>query len=122
MECICIYIYQDFHSWRLWGVDEDYVEEVEKERNRISIRVVFEVNDRMDQSGKEWEFHFRTLSSLARDSNFPNDPASDPSLLNSVYLFPFSCIAFKYAKLGLICNFFSSFELVFTGEETVSIV
>lgn len=38
----------------------------------------------MDQSDKEWEFHFRALSSIARDSNFANDPASDPSLLNSV--------------------------------------
>lgn len=38
----------------------------------------------MDQSDKEWEFHFRALSSNARDSNFGNDPASDPSLLNSV--------------------------------------
>ncbi|CAK9150272.1 unnamed protein product [Ilex paraguariensis] len=33
---------------------------------------------------REWNFHLRSLSSSARDSNFANDPASDPSLLNSV--------------------------------------
>ncbi|KAI8537473.1 hypothetical protein RHMOL_Rhmol09G0026000 [Rhododendron molle] len=33
---------------------------------------------------KEWDLHFRTLSSMARDSNFASDPASDPSPLNSV--------------------------------------
>ncbi|KAL3508521.1 hypothetical protein ACH5RR_027922 [Cinchona calisaya] len=35
-------------------------------------------------SDKEWEFHLRSLSTIARDSNFANDPAFDPSLLNSV--------------------------------------
>ncbi|KAL6999346.1 hypothetical protein U1Q18_000506 [Sarracenia purpurea var. burkii] len=38
----------------------------------------------MVDSDKAWDFHLRTLSSSARDSNFANDPASDPSLLNSV--------------------------------------
>ncbi|KAI5641686.1 hypothetical protein M9H77_00091 [Catharanthus roseus] len=38
----------------------------------------------MGEKDKEWEFHLRTLSSIARDSNLANDPASDPSLLNSV--------------------------------------
>ncbi|KAM7504146.1 hypothetical protein LguiB_003050 [Lonicera macranthoides] len=33
---------------------------------------------------KEWDFHLRSISSNARDSNFANDPASDPSLLHSV--------------------------------------
>ncbi|EPS64419.1 hypothetical protein M569_10363, partial [Genlisea aurea] len=32
----------------------------------------------------EWEFHLRSLSSIARDSNFAADPSSDPSLLDSV--------------------------------------
>ncbi|KAL3851234.1 hypothetical protein ACJIZ3_013116 [Penstemon smallii] len=36
------------------------------------------------QKDKEWEFHLRSISSSARDSNFATDPASDPSLLNSV--------------------------------------
>ncbi|KAG5546411.1 hypothetical protein RHGRI_018556 [Rhododendron griersonianum] len=38
----------------------------------------------MAERDKEWDLHFRTLSSMARDSNFASDPASDPSLLNSV--------------------------------------
>ncbi|XAR56663.1 hypothetical protein NMG60_11037227 [Bertholletia excelsa] len=38
----------------------------------------------MVDRGKDRDFHLRTLSSSARDSNFANDPASDPSLLNSV--------------------------------------
>ncbi|KAI8554467.1 hypothetical protein RHMOL_Rhmol05G0101500 [Rhododendron molle] len=38
----------------------------------------------MVERNKEWDLHFRTLSSMARDSNFSSDPASDPSLLNSV--------------------------------------
>lgn len=33
---------------------------------------------------KEFDYHLRSLSASARDSNFANDPASDPSLLNSV--------------------------------------
>ncbi|XP_048130948.1 AP-5 complex subunit zeta-1 [Rhodamnia argentea] len=36
-----------------------------------------------DRNG-DWDFHLRTLSSSARDSNFAGDPASDPSLLHSV--------------------------------------
>ncbi|KAG8386153.1 hypothetical protein BUALT_Bualt03G0119500 [Buddleja alternifolia] len=38
----------------------------------------------MVDGDKEWEFHLRSLSSIARDSNYATDPASDPSLLNSV--------------------------------------
>ncbi|KAK6149310.1 hypothetical protein DH2020_016835 [Rehmannia glutinosa] len=38
----------------------------------------------MGDRDKEWEFHLRSLSSTARDSNYATDPASDPSLLNSV--------------------------------------
>ncbi|KAI3456965.1 hypothetical protein Pfo_013628 [Paulownia fortunei] len=38
----------------------------------------------MGDRDKEWEFHIRSLSSTARDSNYATDPASDPSLLNSV--------------------------------------
>lgn len=33
---------------------------------------------------KDWEFHLRSLSATARDSNFSADPASDPNLLPSV--------------------------------------
>ncbi|CAI0380059.1 unnamed protein product [Linum tenue] len=38
----------------------------------------------MGDPDKEWDFYLRTLSSSARDSNLASDPASDPSLLNSV--------------------------------------
>ncbi|GAB4846200.1 hypothetical protein Ancab_025196 [Ancistrocladus abbreviatus] len=33
---------------------------------------------------RNWDFHLRTLSASARDSNFTSDPASDPNLLHSV--------------------------------------
>lgn len=57
----------------------------------------------MGEKDKEWEFHLRTLSSIARDSNLANDPASDPSLLNSVlFYFLFNVLfAFKCSKLDL---------------------
>lgn len=35
-------------------------------------------------SDREWEIQLRSLSTIARDSNFGNDPASDTCLLNSV--------------------------------------
>ncbi|GMY31386.1 AP-5 complex subunit zeta-1 [Fagus crenata] len=35
-------------------------------------------------NNKDWDFYLRTLSYSARDSNSANDPASDPSLLQSV--------------------------------------
>ncbi|XP_071907516.1 uncharacterized protein [Coffea arabica] len=35
-------------------------------------------------SDREWEIQLRSLSTIARDSNFANDPVSDPSLLNCV--------------------------------------
>ncbi|GAB2215537.1 hypothetical protein Droror1_Dr00019924 [Drosera rotundifolia] len=38
----------------------------------------------MGDREKNWDFHLRTLSASARSSNFASDPASDPSLLNSV--------------------------------------
>lgn len=38
----------------------------------------------MVERDREWDFHLRTLSSSARDSNFATNPASDPSLLHSV--------------------------------------
>ncbi|KAG5530700.1 hypothetical protein RHGRI_025612 [Rhododendron griersonianum] len=38
----------------------------------------------MAERDKEWDLHFRTLSSMARDSSFASDRASDPSPLNSV--------------------------------------
>lgn len=41
-------------------------------------------NSKMVDRDKEWEFHLRSLSSTSRDSNYATDPASDPSLLNSV--------------------------------------
>ncbi|XP_048235335.1 AP-5 complex subunit zeta-1 isoform X2 [Ricinus communis] len=36
------------------------------------------------QRGGDWDFHLRTLSISARDSTLAGDPASDPSLLQSV--------------------------------------
>ncbi|XP_057950865.1 uncharacterized protein LOC131145673 isoform X2 [Malania oleifera] len=38
----------------------------------------------MAAGDRDWDFHLRSLSASARDSNFANDPASDPSLLYSV--------------------------------------
>ncbi|GAB2284660.1 hypothetical protein Dimus_019113 [Dionaea muscipula] len=38
----------------------------------------------MADEEKKWDFHLRTLSASARDSNFATDPASDRSLLQSV--------------------------------------
>ncbi|KAK2639560.1 hypothetical protein Ddye_027355 [Dipteronia dyeriana] len=38
----------------------------------------------MSNGDKGWEFHLRSLSNSARDSNLATDPASDPSLLQSV--------------------------------------
>lgn len=38
----------------------------------------------MEERDREWEFHLRSLSSSARDSNYAPDPASDPSILNSI--------------------------------------
>ncbi|XP_073313395.1 uncharacterized protein [Primulina huaijiensis] len=38
----------------------------------------------MEKRDREWEFHLRSLSSSARDSNYATDPASDPSILNSI--------------------------------------
>ncbi|XP_061352833.1 uncharacterized protein LOC133297681 [Gastrolobium bilobum] len=38
----------------------------------------------MSERDRGWDFHLRTLSNSARDSNTANDPASDPSLLQSV--------------------------------------
>ncbi|KAK1584549.1 hypothetical protein Q3G72_033962 [Acer saccharum] len=38
----------------------------------------------MSDADKGWEFHLRSLSNSARDSNLATDPASDPSLLQSV--------------------------------------
>lgn len=43
---------------------------------------------KMAERDKEWEFHLRSLSSSARDSNYATDSASDPSLLNSVNFSP----------------------------------
>lgn len=37
-----------------------------------------------DRDRGDWDFHLRTLSISARDSNLASDPASDPSLLQSV--------------------------------------
>ncbi|KAH0986878.1 hypothetical protein GBA52_014055 [Prunus armeniaca] len=38
----------------------------------------------MGDRDRDWDWHLRTLSSSARDSNVANDPASDFSLLQSV--------------------------------------
>ncbi|XP_059664715.1 uncharacterized protein LOC132311042 isoform X2 [Cornus florida] len=48
---------------------------------------------------REWDFHLRSLSSSARDSNFANDPASDPSLLTSVKKLSELCKAEKSEDL-----------------------
>lgn len=37
----------------------------------------------------KWDFYLRTLSNSSRDSNSANDPASDPSILQSVCLILF---------------------------------
>ncbi|KAF7833863.1 AP-5 complex subunit zeta-1 [Senna tora] len=54
----------------------------------------------MTEQDKIWDFHLRTLSNSARDSNTANDPASDPSLLQSV------------KKLYELCKFENSEDLV----------
>ncbi|XP_023525600.1 AP-5 complex subunit zeta-1-like isoform X2 [Cucurbita pepo subsp. pepo] len=38
----------------------------------------------MADRDRDWDFHLRTLSNIARDSNVANDPASDPNVLLSV--------------------------------------
>ncbi|XP_021287939.1 AP-5 complex subunit zeta-1 [Herrania umbratica] len=38
----------------------------------------------MSDRARDWDFYLRTVSNSARDSNFANDPASDPSLLHAV--------------------------------------
>ncbi|XP_022981441.1 AP-5 complex subunit zeta-1-like [Cucurbita maxima] len=38
----------------------------------------------MADRDRDWDFHLRTLSNIARDSNVANDPASDPNVLVSV--------------------------------------
>ncbi|XP_057506786.1 uncharacterized protein LOC130789980 [Actinidia eriantha] len=53
----------------------------------------------MVDRGKDLDFHLRTLSSSARDSNFANDPASDPSLLSSVKALHELCKAEKSEDL-----------------------
>ncbi|XP_023536277.1 AP-5 complex subunit zeta-1-like [Cucurbita pepo subsp. pepo] len=39
---------------------------------------------KMVDRDQDWDFHLRTLSNSARDSNSGNDPASDPNILQSV--------------------------------------
>ena len=45
----------------------------------------------MDNANRNdnWDFYLRSLSNSARDSNSANDPASDPSILQSVRLIIF---------------------------------
>ena len=45
----------------------------------------------MDNTNRNdnWDFYLRSLSNSARDSNSANDPASDPSILQSVRLIIF---------------------------------
>ena len=45
----------------------------------------------MDNANRNdnWDFYLRSLSNSARDSNSANDPASDPSILQSVRLILF---------------------------------
>ncbi|KAI9079137.1 hypothetical protein K1719_038863 [Acacia pycnantha] len=47
----------------------------------------------MTERDRNWDFHLRTLSSSARDSNTANDPASDPALLQSVKKLHEICVA-----------------------------
>ncbi|GAV60648.1 hypothetical protein CFOL_v3_04177 [Cephalotus follicularis] len=42
------------------------------------------MGEKDEDENKGWDFYLRTLSNSSRDSNFANDPASDPSLLHSV--------------------------------------
>ncbi|OAY28542.1 AP-5 complex subunit zeta-1 [Manihot esculenta] len=53
-----------------------------------------------DRDRGDWDFHLRTLSISARDSNLASDPASDPSLLQSV------------KRLHELCNKENSEDLV----------
>ncbi|KAK4255656.1 hypothetical protein QN277_008629 [Acacia crassicarpa] len=47
----------------------------------------------MTERDRNWDFHLRTLSISARDSNTANDPASDPALLQSVKKLNEICVA-----------------------------
>ncbi|XP_028794382.1 AP-5 complex subunit zeta-1-like isoform X1 [Neltuma alba] len=47
----------------------------------------------MTEQDGNWDFHLRTLSNSARDSNTANDPASDPALLQSVKKLHEICVA-----------------------------
>lgn len=49
----------------------------------------------MPERDAGWDFYLRTLSASARDSNTANDPASDPSLLQSVQFSYFHSNAFS---------------------------
>lgn len=52
----------------------------------------------MEKTERNWDFHLRKLSNIARDSNTANDPASDPLLLQSVRSpLLILCINFIYA-------------------------
>jgi len=67
----------------------------------------------MSERDTGWDFHLRTLSISARDSNTANDPASDPSLLHSVQ---FSLSLSLMISMNMI--FYLSLLLLFwLGEE-----
>jgi hypothetical protein len=60
---------------------------------------------RMSERDAGWDFHLRTLSISARDSNIANDPASDPSLLQSVQFSHFHLNIFSiYLSLYIYMN------------------
>lgn len=66
-----------------------------------------------DRDNRDWDFYLRSLSANARDSSTASDPASDPSLLQSV----------RHLSLHLIfsCIDLESFQSLksLTGEEAV---
>ena len=59
---------------------------------------------------QDWDFHLRTLSNSARDSNSGNDPASDPNILQSVsFVLDFCLVPQKImgdtVRVSVICSF-----------------
>lgn len=62
---------------------------------------------------KAWDIHLRTLSNSARDSNLATDPASDPSLLQSVrLLISQTAVAFLSSTFRLKLVYFGIVEQV----------
>ncbi|XP_050219516.1 uncharacterized protein LOC126669917 [Mercurialis annua] len=68
------------------------------------------MNDR--EKGDDWDFHLRTLSISARDSNLSGDPASDPSLLHSVKKLHELCKKENFSE-DLIARVYPQFNRLF---------